>query len=58
MILPFPPKASAWLIHANLVTIMGPPPKDPHEDDDENDEDEEGDSDEVEEPAVIRDPDE
>jgi hypothetical protein len=41
---------------ASLITIMGLPPKDPH-DDDENEEGEEDDDEEDEEPAVIREPD-
>jgi hypothetical protein len=47
-----------WSISSNLVSISGPPPKDPHDDDDENDEDENDDDEEDEEPAVIREPDE
>jgi hypothetical protein len=46
------------LFDASLITIMGPPPKDPHDDDDENEEDEENDDKEDQEPAVIREPDE
>ena len=46
------------LFDASLVTIMGLPPKDPHDDDDENEDDEEDDDEEDEEPAVIREPDE
>jgi hypothetical protein len=46
------------LFDASLVTIMGMPPKDPHDDDDENEDDEEDDEEEDEEPAVIREPDE
>jgi len=47
-------------ISSNVVSISGPPPKDPHDDDDENEEDENDDDeeDEDEEPAVIREPDE
>ena len=58
MISRVPQKISAWLIDSSLVTVMGRPPKDPHDDDDENEEDEQGDSEEEEEPAVIREPDE
>ena len=47
-----------WSISSNLVSISGPPPKDPRDDDDENDEDENDDDEEDEEPAVIREPDE
>ena len=50
-------KASAWWIDLSPVTIIGLPPKDPHDDDDENEEDEEDDSEKEEEPAVIREPD-
>jgi hypothetical protein len=57
MISRVPQKVSAWLIDLSLVTIMGLPPKDPHDDDDENEEDEEDDGEE-EERAVIREPDE
>jgi hypothetical protein len=57
MISGVPQKVSAWLIDLSLVTIMGLPPKDPHDDDDENEEDEEDDGEE-EERAVIREPDE
>jgi hypothetical protein len=60
-------------ISSNLVSISGPPPKDPRDDDDENeedeneedeneedenDDDENDDDEEDEEPAVIREPDE
>jgi hypothetical protein len=45
------------LFDASPITIMGLPPKDPH-DDDENEGDEEDDDEEDEEPAVIREPDE
>ena len=57
MISGVPQKVSAWLIDLSLVTIMGLPPKGPHDDDDENEEDEEDDGEE-EERAVIREPDE
>jgi hypothetical protein len=57
MISRVPQKFSAWLIDSSVVTVMGLPPKDPH-DDDENEEDEQDDSKEEEEPAVIREPDE
>jgi hypothetical protein len=59
MISRIPQNGSAWLIVSSLVTIVGLPPKDPHDDDDENEEDEEDDDDEEdEEPAVIKEPDE
>jgi len=51
-------EVSAWSIDSSLVTILGLPPKDPHDDDDENEEDEENDDEEEEDPAVIREPDE
>ena len=57
MISRVPQKVLTWLVDSSLVTIMGLPPKDPH-DDDEDEEDEEGDDEEEEEPAVIREPDE
>ena len=47
-----------WSISSNLISISGPPPKDPHDDDDENDEDENDNDEEDEDPAVIREPDE
>ena len=53
-----PDNVSAWPIGSSLVTAVGVPPKDPHDDDDENGEDEEDDNDNDEEPAVIREPDE
>jgi hypothetical protein len=49
---------SDWLVDSTLVTILGPPPKDPHDEDGENEEDEEDDDEEKREPAVIREPDE
>ena len=49
---------SAWLIDLCLVTSLGPPPKDPHDDEDEDEADEEKDGNEDEEPAIIREPDE
>jgi hypothetical protein len=58
MISRVPRNVSAWLIDSSLVTLMGLPPKDPHEDDSEDEEDEEDDGEEEEEPAVIREPDE
>jgi hypothetical protein len=57
MISRVPQKVPTWLVDSSLVTIMGLPPKDPHDDDDDE-EDEEGDDEEEEEPAVIREPDE
>jgi hypothetical protein len=57
MISRVPQKVPTWLVHSSLVTIMGLPPKDPHDDDDDDKEDEEGDDEEEEEPAVIREPD-
>jgi hypothetical protein len=54
----FPRNVSAWPIDSSLATIVGLPPKEPHDDEDENEEDEEDDDDEDEEPAVIREPDE
>jgi hypothetical protein len=56
MILRVPQRVSDRLFDASLITILGLPPKDPH--DDENEEDEEDDDEEDEEPAVIREPDE
>ena len=56
MITRVPPKVFDRLFDASLVTIMGLPPKDPHDDDDENEDDEEDDDEEDEEPAVIREP--
>jgi hypothetical protein len=56
MILRVPQRISDRLFDASLITIMGLPPKDPH-DDDENEEGEEDDDEEDEEPAVIREPD-
>jgi hypothetical protein len=53
-----PNNVSAWPIGSSLVSAVGVPPKDPHDDDDENGEDEEDDNDNDEEPAVIREPDE
>jgi hypothetical protein len=50
MISRVPQKVSAWLIDSSLATVMGLPPKDPHDDDDENEEDD--DDKEDEEPAV------
>jgi hypothetical protein len=41
-----------------IITIVGLPPKDPHEDEEEKEEDEDKDDEEDEEPAVIREPDE
>jgi hypothetical protein len=58
MISRVPQKVPTWLVDSSLVTIMGLPPKDPHDDDDDDEEDEEGDDEEEEEPAVIREPDE
>jgi len=58
MISRVPRNVSAWLIDSSLVTVLGLPPKDPHDDDDENEEDEEDDDEEDEEPAVIREPNE
>jgi hypothetical protein len=58
MISRVPQKVSAWLIDSSLATVMGLPPKDPHDDDDDNEEDEDDDDKEDEEPAVIREPDE
>jgi len=46
MITRVPPKVFDRLFDASLVTIMGLPPKDPHDDDEEEDE----------KPAVIREP--
>jgi hypothetical protein len=57
MISRVPQKVPTWLVDSSLVTIMGLPPKDPHDDDDDE-EHEEGDDEEEEEPAVIREPDE
>ena len=48
MITRVPPKVFDRLFDASLVTIMGLPPKDPHDDDEEEDE----------KPVVIREPDE
>ena len=56
MITRVPPKVFDRLFDASFVTIMGLPPKDPHDDEDENEEDEEDDGEE-EEPSVIREPD-
>jgi hypothetical protein len=53
-----PLPVSLWLIDWRLITIVGLPPKDPHEDEDENEEDQDEDDEEDEEPAVIREPDE
>jgi hypothetical protein len=58
MISRIPQNGSVWLIDSGLVTIVGVPPKDPHDDDDENEEDEEDDDEQDEEPVVIREPDE
>ena len=49
-----PPSVSAWPTDSSLGTIVGPLPKDLHDDDDEDEEDD----DEDEEQAVIREPDE
>ena len=49
-----PRSISAWPTDSSLGTIVGLPPKDPHDDDDEDEEDD----DEDEEQAVIREPDE
>jgi hypothetical protein len=57
MISRVPQRVFDRLFDASLITIMGLPPKDPH-DDDENEEGEEDDDEEDEEPAVIREPDE
>ena len=46
MITRVPPKVFDRLFDASLVTIMGLPPKDPHDDDEEEDE----------KPVVIREP--
>jgi hypothetical protein len=35
----FPRNVSAWPIDSSLATIVGLPPKDPHDDEDENEED-------------------
>ena len=58
MISRVPRNISAWLIDSSRVTLVGLPPKDPHEEDSEDKEDEEDDAEEEEEPAVIREPDE
>ena len=58
MVTRLPQRVLDRLFDASLVTIMGLPPKDPHDDDDENEGDEEDDDEEDEEPAVIREPDE
>jgi hypothetical protein len=57
MISRVPQRVFDRLFGASLITIMGLPPKDPH-DDDENEEGEEDGDEEDEEPAVIREPDE
>jgi hypothetical protein len=56
-------ESPAWSIDDwSLVTVLGPPPKDPDDDDDEDEEDDEDDEDDEdegeEEPAVVREPDE
>jgi hypothetical protein len=58
MVTRLPQRVLDRLFGASLVTIMGLPPKDPHDDDDENEGDEEDDDEEDEEPAIIREPDE
>ena len=58
MILRVREKTPARRIDSSLVTTLGLPPKDPHDDDDEDEDDEEADEEENEEPAVIREPDE
>jgi hypothetical protein len=59
MICRTPENASASLDEARIVTIVGPPPRDPNDNDDEDEEDdEENEDDDDEEPAAIRDPDE
>jgi hypothetical protein len=57
MISRVPQRVFDRLFDASFITVMGLPPKDPH-DDDENEEGEEDDDEEDEEPAVIREPDE
>jgi hypothetical protein len=57
MILRVSQRVSDGLFDASLITILGLPPKDPHDDENEED-DEENDDEEDEEPAVIREPDE
>jgi len=57
MISRVPQKVSTWLVDSSLVTVMGLPPKDPH-DENEDEKDEENDGEDEEEPAVIREPDE
>ena len=57
MISRVPQKVSTWLVDSNVVTVMGLPPKDPH-DENEDEKDEENDGEDEEEPAVIREPDE
>jgi hypothetical protein len=47
MISRVPRSVSAWLMDSSLVTTLGVPPKDPHDDDDEDEEDED-----EEEPAI------
>ena len=58
MISRVPQKVSTWLVDSSLVTVIGLPPKDPHDDENEDEKDEENDGEDEEEPAVIREPDE